>query len=124
MIRRPPRSTRTDTLFPYTTLFRSLVALVREVGRSDDPVVRQQVVSAVVRERMLDLVQARAAATGAVPAAGSVCKLLYSEHTRITASAALEVRGSRGVLHGDPVSAPWLDRFQIGRAPGGTPVTK
>src|SRR3546814_9624671 len=26
MIRRPPRSTRTDTLFPYTTLFRSLDA--------------------------------------------------------------------------------------------------
>src|SRR3546814_13853366 len=25
MIRRPPRSTRTDSLFPYTTLFRSLV---------------------------------------------------------------------------------------------------
>src|SRR3546814_15135435 len=29
MIRRPPRSTRTDTLFPYTTLFRSV--LLREV---------------------------------------------------------------------------------------------
>src|SRR3546814_6769679 len=27
MIRRPPRSTRTDTLFPYTTLFRSLEVL-------------------------------------------------------------------------------------------------
>src|SRR3546814_21148603 len=27
MIRRPPRSTRTDTLFPYTTLFRSLFPL-------------------------------------------------------------------------------------------------
>src|SRR3546814_9174409 len=27
MIRRPPRSTRTDTLFPYTTLFRSPVTL-------------------------------------------------------------------------------------------------
>src|SRR3546814_2344531 len=26
MIRRPPRSTRTDTLFPYTTLFRSIPA--------------------------------------------------------------------------------------------------
>src|SRR3546814_20088681 len=26
MIRRPPRSTRTDTLFPYTTLFRAYVA--------------------------------------------------------------------------------------------------
>src|SRR3546814_17812194 len=30
MIRRPPRSTRTDTLFPYTTLFRSDV---REAGQ-------------------------------------------------------------------------------------------
>src|SRR3546814_4610383 len=29
MIRRPPRSTRTDTLFPYPTLFRSLVAGTR-----------------------------------------------------------------------------------------------
>src|SRR3546814_7564365 len=27
MIRRPPRSTRTDTLFPYTTLFRTIAAL-------------------------------------------------------------------------------------------------
>src|SRR3546814_2642926 len=31
MIRRPPRSTRTDTLFPYTTLFRS-VATDQDVG--------------------------------------------------------------------------------------------
>src|SRR3546814_7260566 len=30
MIRRPPRSTRTDTLFPYTTLFRSIFALTVE----------------------------------------------------------------------------------------------
>src|SRR3546814_3829789 len=28
MIRRPPRSTRTDTLFPYTTLFRSSLPLL------------------------------------------------------------------------------------------------
>src|SRR3546814_1703751 len=31
MIRRPPRSTRTDTLFPYTTLFRSL-GICRALG--------------------------------------------------------------------------------------------
>src|SRR3546814_1267036 len=31
MIRRPPRSTRTDTLFPYTTLFRSVLAA--RIGR-------------------------------------------------------------------------------------------
>src|SRR3546814_2045019 len=30
MMRRPPRSTRTDTLFPYTTLFRSLVQIDRQ----------------------------------------------------------------------------------------------
>src|SRR3546814_1154143 len=32
MIRRPPRSTRTDTLFPYTTLFRSFVVIAIILG--------------------------------------------------------------------------------------------
>src|SRR3546814_12685155 len=35
MIRRPPRSTRTDTLFPYTTLFRSLLQDAA-LGQCDD----------------------------------------------------------------------------------------
>src|SRR3546814_3166010 len=33
MIRRPPRSTRTDTLFPYTTLFRSARNILRLIER-------------------------------------------------------------------------------------------
>src|SRR3546814_3761903 len=47
MIRRPPRSTRTDTLFPYTTLFRSACArtgatlsgkpIARSSGRTGSP---------------------------------------------------------------------------------------
>src|SRR3546814_2716004 len=41
MIRRPPRSTRTDTLFPYTTLFRSILEepamLVRHEVADDPP---------------------------------------------------------------------------------------
>src|SRR3546814_19466034 len=39
MIRRPPRSTRTDTLFPYTTLFRSWLSagLASGVGELADP---------------------------------------------------------------------------------------
>src|SRR3546814_12718665 len=37
MIRRPPRSTRTDTLFPYTTLFRSFTAqnVMRSLAMND-----------------------------------------------------------------------------------------
>src|SRR3546814_20254482 len=31
MIRRPPRSTRTDTLFPYTTLFRSAEVVIPHI---------------------------------------------------------------------------------------------
>src|SRR3546814_8102118 len=52
MIRRPPRSTRTDTLFPYTTLFRSMRALV-SVDRleihdvTDDAVLVRNPVAAV-----------------------------------------------------------------------------
>src|SRR3546814_17991860 len=35
MLRRPPTSTRTDTLFPYTTLFRSVVPVSREFLTGD-----------------------------------------------------------------------------------------
>src|SRR3546814_8115037 len=37
MIRRPPRSTRTDTLFPYTTLFRSLPKAATATTRNRSP---------------------------------------------------------------------------------------
>src|SRR3546814_1220783 len=47
MIRRPPRSTRTDTLFPYTTLFRSLMRESRQATRLArarlDPEVRMRI---------------------------------------------------------------------------------
>src|SRR3546814_7303062 len=48
MNRRPPRSTRTDTLFPYTTLFRSLPSLRLPLARyyygvSGDAVAETQV---------------------------------------------------------------------------------
>src|SRR3546814_20060121 len=36
MIRRPPRSTRTDTLFPYTTLFRSVEACLDAFGLHEE----------------------------------------------------------------------------------------
>src|SRR3546814_20296215 len=37
MLRRPPRSTRTDTLFPYTTLFRSPGGVLTALSESPPP---------------------------------------------------------------------------------------
>src|SRR3546814_14590450 len=63
MIRRPPRSTRTDTLFPYTTLFRScfqkcILAVLRR------PVESAQYVSIKYTERLAE--------AGIEPSVGSV----------------------------------------------------
>src|SRR3546814_9755199 len=41
MIRRPPRSTRTDTLFPYTKLFRSLEAKLLSFEGKGDALVQE-----------------------------------------------------------------------------------
>src|SRR3546814_4599017 len=70
MIRRPPRSTRTDTLFPYTTLFRSRagrevdvvdVLGARGVGlRATEAAEVLHLVAALVAEQVLDGVEHRA----------------------------------------------------------------
>src|SRR3546814_15826771 len=54
MIRRPPRSTRTDTLFPYTTLFRSAVP---DDTVQDVRIDRRQKLSVVAERIFLDLVR-------------------------------------------------------------------
>src|SRR3546814_16746247 len=56
MIRRPPRSTRTDTLFPYTTLFRSII------GRSEDE----------EQPGLIDIVRVPPPLRGAPPCCGSL----------------------------------------------------
>src|SRR3546814_5097407 len=53
MIRRPPRSTRTDTLFPYTTLFRSVIG--------DNPGAPCGAFAPADRRRQLPLPRARCA---------------------------------------------------------------
>src|SRR3546814_5239454 len=52
MIRRPPRSTRTDTLFPYTTRFR---ALAKERDRYMDWTLKGVVTEAELSARMADI---------------------------------------------------------------------
>src|SRR3546814_5355050 len=55
MLRRPPISTRTDTLFPYTTLFRSPQYLLMRAGRtpSDNFAQNRQQGSAPIRKAVL-----------------------------------------------------------------------
>src|SRR3546814_16756281 len=68
MIRRPPRSTRTDTLFPYTTLFRSR-GVGRMAGLRDRPARRHDpVLDLPTHPRTAALLGRQAAAAG--PAAG------------------------------------------------------
>src|SRR3546814_14225080 len=93
MIRRPPRSTRTDTLFPYTTLFRSLEVDV-DVRRllalaRDEPLEQELVLDRIAR----------------------------GDPEQIADAA---VRGRTASLA--PAAAPPAfgdDRFEIGRASGG-----
>src|SRR3546814_3826951 len=56
MIRRPPRSTRTDTLLPYTTLFRSARVEQHQAGlESAAPFLRRRIASALPLKRSPEL---------------------------------------------------------------------
>src|SRR3546814_6762020 len=80
MIRRPPRSTRTDTLFPYTTLFRSLAASV---------LIGVALSAQVMRDAQHDLVTAIGEQRSATLADGSTVIL--------SSGTALDVRFANGV---------------------------
>src|SRR3546814_17815819 len=55
MIRLPPRSTRTDTLFPYTTLFRSDLAFRQSCGVDRRGLLHDSIVDPAARGRLLPL---------------------------------------------------------------------
>src|SRR3546814_13941805 len=58
MIRRPPRSTRTDTPFPYTTLFRSMLRIDLEQGRIiEDEEIKRDLAEAAPYEEWLKQTQ-------------------------------------------------------------------
>src|SRR3546814_4305713 len=67
MIRRPPRSTRTDTLFPYTTLFRSKPVVVKDGrfgpyvtdGETNASLRKGDTIENVTIERAAELLQIR-----------------------------------------------------------------
>src|SRR3546814_5638805 len=105
MIRRPPRSTRTDTLFPYTTLFRSVHAL-------DRPLV--EIVGARVGETEGAVVAARDGQPGRVAA-----EMPFSGQIGAIARGAQDVAdGDDAVVEHRVIArlADMLGRDQIGRA--------
>src|SRR3546814_6891121 len=89
MIRRPPRSTLTDTLFPYTTLFRSLAAI-----------------------DLVTLIHLQARAIGELVRSAFVALLIDNLDLHV---AAHDDELAVGVLH--DVAVVDLHRAQIGRAP-------
>src|SRR3546814_14531353 len=115
MIRRPPRSTRTDTLFPYTTRFRSIVRLgegLHGSGRISDAAIDRTVAALTVCADKLvrrHVALSRAVATEACRRAVN-CDELVGRVRRETGialdviSAAEEAR--RAVLGCDTLMAP------------------
>src|SRR3546814_747941 len=97
MLRRPPRSTRTDTLFPYTTLFRSRLLLRRPQTRNlvllrqTETATQSECPAAAVdsRERTAGCDRQgarRAEGAGNPRAVGSECDSLYSFPARAARS--------------------------------------
>src|SRR3546814_10319767 len=83
MIRRPPRSTRTDTLFPYTTLFRP-----RQGLRDGDPAQRPRVRGAVARQASAALRHALRRQSGLYPSGERNPETRTAEGAGVTAGKA------------------------------------
>jgi alkylation response protein AidB-like acyl-CoA dehydrogenase len=93
-----------------------LIALAKQLGINGDPLVRQVLATASIRERLLDLLQARIAAGARLAAGGSMTKLLYSDHARLSASDGVQLLGATATADPSPAAEPWLDRLLF--APG------
>src|SRR3546814_1392069 len=127
MIRRPPRSTRTDTLFPYTTLFRSRL---RDLLRQDE--VRTAIIfcnrKTTVRELNKSLKRS-GFQTGEIhgdmeqPQRLAELDLFKRGEINILVASDVAARGLdiKGVSHVFNFDAPWhpddyVHRVEIGRA--------
>src|SRR3546814_7650986 len=115
MIRRPPRSTRTDTLFPYTTLFRSVVDLAAQfldlVERAGDEALAAEARIHAHAEDKVYVAYDRVDRVGRRPR--------VKRHPRLLAEAldelqrAMQMRACFG-MHGDDVGAGLGEGFDIG----------
>src|SRR3546814_4733897 len=87
MIRRPPRSTRTDTLFPYTTLFRSSDSAI--ISRMVTTMIMMREYAAVTEKSLVPIVKLNdpvisdgtAMSRAPCPVATQFCRKRSEEHT-------------------------------------------
>src|SRR3546814_7819676 len=121
MIRRPPRSTRTDTLFPYTTLFRSLLLYAvdarspllylpqRQPLRIRDGI---EIAPETAGGPFLALIRCEATADGRAQAVKACAMPIYHARRFVPVSTSLDRDVLRALEH--PQLA--LDAHEIGRA--------
>jgi len=97
--------------------FDDLVALARSTGRSDDPVLRQELARAYIRFELLRFLGLRvqtALSRGVPPGSEtSVMKLAYSEHTAALSDLSLTLEGAAGMLGAEaaPDGGYWQQQF-------------
>src|SRR3546814_14459363 len=116
MIRRPPRSTRTDTLFPYTTLFRSQIlpgtAIMGIATQADYPPTGHTRV-----KRLHDRARYDRATVHAILDAGLLCHVGYViEGQPYVTPTAYWREGERVYWHGSSASRMLRHLKEIGRA--------
>src|SRR3546814_17287813 len=114
MIRRPPRFTRTDTLFPYTTLFRSLAEVVAAFG-ADVLAPDGALDRAAMRRRIFDDDNARVRLEAIIHP-----RVRAALHATCTAApGAYAIAAIPLLAEGGGRSAyPWLDRLPVVDVPG------
>jgi alkylation response protein AidB-like acyl-CoA dehydrogenase len=93
-----------------------LVQLARRLRRHEEPLVRQELSAAFIREKVLDLTQQRMAAGADVRAGGSVVKLMYSEHARLCADTGAWLLGPAATAQVSADDQTWRERLLF--APG------
>src|SRR3546814_11121334 len=128
MIRRPPRSTRTDTLFPYTTLFRSQLSTCNKVSVASlhqiaataghvDKLPREKPHDQRCRDRPPALDEGGTADSSRLPFR---CEIdhVASGVLRALRNSGRKGRGDRLVQHRRKGRCPGTPQLHLGRAPG------